>query len=31
MHFDVSLLLESLDFTENKAAACVWLPVSQEV
>lgn len=31
MHFHVSFLRESLNFTKNKAAACVWLPIGQEV
>lgn len=31
MHFHISLLRESLDFTQNKAAARIWLPVGQEV
>ena len=31
MHFHASLLLEALDSVEYKAAACVWLPISQEI
>ena len=31
MDFHISFLRESLEFTQNKAAACIWLPVGQEV
>lgn len=31
MHFHIAFLRESLDFTQNEAAACIWLPVGQEV